>query len=193
MLRPAARLRTAVAAALIALGATLLTPPAAAAGAADPVPLPIADYCGSQCSDILPPGQSGNATLAQILLHKAFGTLPAHTSDQLARYEALVAGYPGLTDAKVNDFFGRPVADPPSRVHCGGSLAACREAVTAMLKQAAAATSAAVYPADGTCAAGNQWCADSIVQRPVGGLSHPQVNWQNRPTYQQVVEFPAHR
>ncbi|WP_405486557.1 penicillin acylase family protein [Streptomyces sp. NBC_00096] len=105
MPRPTARTRTAVATALIALGAALLTPAAAAAGADAPVPLPIADYCGQQCADILPPGQSGNATLAQILAHKAFGTLPAHTSDQLARYDSLVAGYPGLTDAKVNDFF----------------------------------------------------------------------------------------
>ncbi|MFF4425686.1 hypothetical protein ACFY04_33770 [Streptomyces sp. NPDC001549] len=34
--------------------------------------------------------------------------------------------------------------------------------------------------------------ADSIVQRPVGGLAHPQIDWQNRPTYQQVTEFAAH-
>ncbi|MFF3209541.1 penicillin acylase family protein [Streptomyces sp. NPDC002886] len=103
-----ARTRTAVATTLIALGAALLTPAAAASGAGAPVPRAVADYadyCGQQCSDILPPGQSGNATLAQILAHKAFGTLPAHTSDQLARYDSLVAGYPGLTDAKVNDFF----------------------------------------------------------------------------------------
>src|SRR5436305_11628139 len=32
------------------------------------------DYCGGQCSDILPPGENGNATLAQILLNQAFGT-----------------------------------------------------------------------------------------------------------------------
>ncbi|MFE2478986.1 penicillin acylase family protein [Streptomyces sp. NPDC059389] len=107
MRRPTARLRTAVAAGVIALGAALLSPLASAAAApsADPVPLPVADYCGGQCADILPPGQNGNATLAQILLHKAFGTMPAHASDQLARYDSLVAGYPGLTDAKVNDFF----------------------------------------------------------------------------------------
>ncbi|WP_371588980.1 penicillin acylase family protein [Streptomyces virginiae] len=108
MRRPTARLRTAVAAGLIALGAALISPlaPAVAATTADdPIPLPIADHCGGRCSDILPPGQNGNATLAQILLHKAFGTIPAHASDQLARYDSLVAGYPGLTDAKVNDFF----------------------------------------------------------------------------------------
>ncbi|KPI08521.1 peptidase S45 penicillin amidase [Actinobacteria bacterium OV450] len=105
MRRPTVRLRTAVAAGVIVLGAALLSPLAPAAAADVPVPLPVADYCGGQCADILPPGQNGNATLAQILLHKAFGTMPAHASDQLARYDSLVAGYPGLTDAKVGDFF----------------------------------------------------------------------------------------
>ncbi|MFD7031035.1 penicillin acylase family protein [Streptomyces sp. NPDC059917] len=124
MNRPTARLRAAVAGGLIALGAALFSPLAtasAARAAADPVPLPVADYCGGQCSDILPPGQSGNATLAQILLHKAFGTLPAHTSDQLARYASLAGGYQGLTDAKINDFFndssfGVPAAQVESTV-----------------------------------------------------------------------------
>lgn len=103
-------------------------------------------------------------------------------------------GWWSYADEDLRMVLGRPVTDPPSRVYCGGgSLPACRDAMTATLKQAAAATPSAVYPADGTCAAGKQWCADSIVQRPVGGLAHPQINWQNRPTYQQVVEFPAHR
>src|SRR5256885_625261 len=32
------------------------------------------DYCLGQCHDILPPGENGNATLADILSHKLFGT-----------------------------------------------------------------------------------------------------------------------
>lgn len=39
----------------------------------------------------------------------------------------------------------------------------------------------------------DQWCADAIIHRTVGGLTHATISWQNRPTYQQVVEFPAHR
>ncbi|HZN19042.1 MAG TPA: discoidin domain-containing protein, partial [Micromonosporaceae bacterium] len=50
-----------------------------------------------------------------------------------------------------------------------------------------------VYPADSYCAAGNQWCADSIAQSALGGITTPLVAWQNRPTYQQVVSFPARR
>ncbi|MBE9499650.1 penicillin acylase family protein [Streptomyces sp. GKU 257-1] len=49
------------------------------------------------------------------------------------------------------------------------------------------------YPGDDVCEAGDQWCADSIQQRPLGGITDDLTNWQNRPTYQQVVQFPAHR
>ncbi len=65
-----------------------------------------ADHCGGRCSDILPPGQNGHATLAQILLHQAFGTRPAHSGDRLGPYANLATGYPALTDAKINEFFG---------------------------------------------------------------------------------------
>ncbi|KPC94765.1 hypothetical protein ADL27_12700 [Streptomyces sp. NRRL F-6602] len=61
------------------------------------------------------------------------------------------------------------------------------------LTEAAATPAEEVYPGDDTCEAGDQWCADSIVQRAVGGLTHKNIQWQNRPTYQQVVEFPSHR
>lgn len=47
-----------------------------------------------------------------------------------------------------------------------------------------------VYPDDANCAAGDQWCADAVIHRPIGGISQNTINWQNRPTYQQVVEFP---
>ncbi|MEU9359930.1 penicillin acylase family protein [Streptomyces sp. NPDC048301] len=97
-------LRTAAAAAVLALGTSLLAsaPPA---GAAQPAPLAVTDHCGSQCADILPPGENGNATLVEILGNKTLGTHPAHSDDQLDRYSALVAGHTGLTDGKLTDFF----------------------------------------------------------------------------------------
>lgn len=52
---------------------------------------------------------------------------------------------------------------------------------------------AEVYPADDSCKAGEQWCTDSIIHRALGGIAQKAIHWQNRPTYQQVVEFPAHR
>lgn len=98
-------------ASVCALVAGLLSPlsPAMAAGnataevtAAEAAPN---DHCGGQCSDILPPGQNGNATLAQILLNQAFGTQPAHAEDQLGPYASLSTGYSGLTNDKINTFF----------------------------------------------------------------------------------------
>ena len=58
---------------------------------------------------------------------------------------------------------------------------------------AAGKTAAQVYPGDDLCSAGDQWCADSIIQRTLGGIKHDNISWQNRPTYQQVVEFTSHR
>ncbi|MFF3752769.1 penicillin acylase family protein [Streptomyces sp. NPDC002018] len=107
MRRRTGRLSPATAAAVFALGAALLIPPerASAEAARAPAADPVADHCLSQCDDILPPGQNGNATLADILAHQVLGTRPAHSSDQLARYDALVAGQSGLTDEKLTDFF----------------------------------------------------------------------------------------
>ena len=34
---------------------------------------------------------------------------------------------------------------------------------------------------------------DSIILRPLGIVGQPHIDWQNRPTFQQVVEFPRHR
>lgn len=95
-------------ASICALVAGLLSPlsqTAAAQPASAPAAAAANDYCGGRCSDILPAGQNGNATLAEILLNQAFGSQPAHADDQLAPYGNLASGYSGLTDAKINDFF----------------------------------------------------------------------------------------
>lgn len=98
------KFRAATVAAVLILGTTLLAAsPQPGAVAADPVP--VADHCQGQCDDILPPGENGNATLVEILGNQAFGTHPAHSDDQLDRYNGLVAGYTGLTDQKLTDFF----------------------------------------------------------------------------------------
>lgn len=108
MRRRIGRLAPATAAAVFALAAGLLAPLPQAAAVATAAPTATAadgDLCQGRCADILPPGQNGNATLADILVHKVLGTRPAHSSDQLGRYDSLVGGYGGLTDAKLNDFF----------------------------------------------------------------------------------------
>ena len=89
---------------------------------------------------------------------------------------------------------GESVQGGLDRTYCGdGSLSACRTLLISTLKEAAGKTAAQVYPGDDLCSAGDQWCADSINQRTLGGIKHGRISWQNRPTYQQVVEFTSHR
>src|SRR5690606_26610971 len=85
------------------VGTGLTAPPARARHA--PLPEPAPDYCGEQCHDILPPGQSGNATFIELIGHLLFGTLPKHSGDQLAAYAELAARYPSLSTDAVAAFF----------------------------------------------------------------------------------------
>jgi acyl-homoserine lactone acylase PvdQ len=104
-------------------------------------------------------------------------------------------GWWSYADKDLRKVLGEPVQGALARTYCGGGqLTACRDMLLSTLKQAAAVPAATVYPGDdGGCSAGDQWCADSIVQRPLGGVTDDRISWQNRPTFQQVVEFPAHR
>lgn len=103
-------------------------------------------------------------------------------------------GWWSYVDKDLRAVLGEDVKGPLARKYCGaGDLAACRDALLSSLKQAAAKPATDVYPGDANCPAGDQWCADSLIQRPLGGITHDKAHWQNRPTYQQVVEFPAHR
>ena len=81
-----------------------------------------------------------------------------------------------------------------SQTYCGGgSLRRCRRALTRSLKDALSADPAELY-ADGVCADagrdGEQACFDAIWHRPLGGITQPLIPWQNRPTFQQIVEIP---
>ena len=82
-----------------------------------------------------------------------------------------------------------------SRVYCGsGRRGPCRGALVRSLKAALSATPAQLYR-DEVCAEagrdGDQGCFDAIWHRPLGGITQPLIPWQNRPTFQQVVEFPT--
>jgi len=103
-------------------------------------------------------------------------------------------GWWGYVSKDLRAVLGQPVSSPLASTYCGGgSLAACRAMLLATLTTAAATPATSIYPGDGDCAAGDQWCADTIIQSPLGGIGVDKISWQNRPTYQQVVSFPAHR
>ncbi|MFE0850453.1 penicillin acylase family protein [Streptomyces rochei] len=103
-------------------------------------------------------------------------------------------GWWSYVDKDIRSVLGEPVKGPLARAYCGGGdLAACRDTLLTTLKEAAGRTPAQVYPGDENCSAGDQWCADSVIHRTLGGIKHGGISWQNRPTYQQVVEFTSHR
>lgn len=103
-------------------------------------------------------------------------------------------GWWGYVDKDLRRVLDEPVKGGPGVAYCGdGDLSQCRDVLLATLAQAEAKPATEVYPGDDACEAGDQWCADTIVQRAVGGITHRPIQWQNRPTYQQVVEFPSHR
>lgn len=83
---------------------------------------------------------------------------------------------------------GAKVRGKFSRVYCGkGSLKKCRAALAASLDDAIKALEAE-FGADP-----QTWDADEVGDqidfRPVGLKDQPNMQWQNRPTFQQVLEF----
>jgi acyl-homoserine lactone acylase PvdQ len=86
---------------------------------------------------------------------------------------------------------GAAVAGPYSRVYCGGgTLAQCRADLVASLKAAVAALTAAqgADPAKWTY----DKHVDDIRATTVGIVGNRNIDWQNRPTFQQVVAFTSH-
>ena len=101
-------------------------------------------------------------------------------------------GWWGYVSKDLRSVLGQSVQDPLPVGYCGGgSLSACRTALLNSLVTASQESAATVYPADTYCSAGSQWCADAIVQDPLGGITQALTTWQNRPTYQQVVSFTS--
>ncbi|MER7001939.1 penicillin acylase family protein [Dactylosporangium sp. NPDC000555] len=113
---------------------------------------------------------------------------------QTHKGSAFQYGWWGYLDKDLRSVLGDPVRSGLGRTYCGGgSLTACRQVLVTTLAAATAEPATTTYPGDKYCSAGDQWCADTIIQSPLGGITHDKISWQNRPTYQQVVSFPAGR
>ncbi|MEV6619755.1 penicillin acylase family protein [Amycolatopsis sp. NPDC051106] len=103
-------------------------------------------------------------------------------------------GWWGYVSKDIRQVLGQPVAGPLGQTFCGGgNVTTCRQALVDSLTTAAGQPANTVYPGDASCSAGDQWCADTIVHNPLGGITQDKISWQNRPTFQQVVEYTAHR
>jgi acyl-homoserine lactone acylase PvdQ len=104
-------------------------------------------------------------------------------------------GWYGYISKDLRQVLGMQVRGHYSRTYCGGGKRkACRALLASTLKQALKMSPSQVYPGDGQCNAGDQWCWDAVLQRPLGLVHQPLIHWINRPTFQQAVEIqgPAH-
>lgn len=115
-------------------------------------------------------------------------------------------GFEGYDVKLFDQLLGKPVAQPfstatTSRV-CGSGPSGCGAAVDAALLDTYNALMSANGSSDvaswtqdtNTSTAGvNQPVYDDIQLQAIGLVGQPAIDWQNRPTFQQVVEFPAHR
>ncbi|GII65416.1 penicillin acylase [Sphaerisporangium krabiense] len=122
-------------------------------------------------------------------------SLPTSANEaQAHKGSAFQYGWWGYVSKDLRTVLGDRVAGPLPRRYCGdGTLAGCRAVLLSSLAAALAEPAATTYPADEACAAGDQWCADAVRHSPLGGIKQQLISWQNRPTYQQAVSFPAHR
>ena len=104
------------------------------------------------------------------------------------------SGWYSFAQKDLRTLLGRRVRGRWSRTYCGrGSVRRCRRALERSLAAALEQDPASLYR-DGVCddagRGGEQACFDAIWHRPLGGITQPLIPWQNRPTFQQVVEIP---
>jgi acyl-homoserine lactone acylase PvdQ len=117
-------------------------------------------------------------------------------------------GWEGYTVKALDQMMGRPVAQPFSpavtarlcgrgglRDCCPALDAALASAYQALVKANKGSTDVASWTADAnTVAAGLTMPQyDAIGFQTLGLVGQPDIPWQNRSTFQQVVSFPAHR
>jgi acyl-homoserine lactone acylase PvdQ len=116
-------------------------------------------------------------------------------------------GWEGYLVKLLRELDGLPAAQPFSRATtdrvCGGGLTGCRAAVT----RALGSTYRALLAANGGNPRVASWTQDTATSQAgvslpqydqiefstVGIVGQPPIEWQNRPTFQQVVQFPGHR
>jgi hypothetical protein len=108
---------------------------------------------------------------------------------------AYISGWFGYVEKDLRSLLGEPVEGAYSREYCGaGSLAECRTALRRSLVQAVRHSSPEEVYNVPDCAEGDiQWCHDAIRHTSFGLVRQPPIAWQNRPTFQQVVEVQGHR
>jgi acyl-homoserine lactone acylase PvdQ len=122
---------------------------------------------------------------------------PPHGRGGEHRGSAFQTGWYGYAQKDLRTLLGAPVRGRYGRLYCGrGSLRRCRAALSRSLRAALAVPARELYADEGCERAGmtgSQSCFDAIRFQALGGIGQPPIAWQNRPTYQQVVEMHGHR
>jgi acyl-homoserine lactone acylase PvdQ len=99
-------------------------------------------------------------------------------------------GFYGQVQKDLRSVLGKPVQGPFSRKYCGeGNATACRTALLNSLDGAVTAIESAQGANPGAWQTDE--AADEIRFTKVGVQGVPAIPWQNRPTFQQVLEFRA--
>jgi len=135
----------------------------------------------------------GASLLSQVENEFPINDEPGHGTSGAHLGSSWDVGFYGIVQKDIRAVLGMKVRGPLNRIYCGrGSLKGCRAALESSLRAAIAESPRQVYPADGTCSAGDQMCSDSIQCRAVGAITQPLIKWTNRPTFQQAVEILGH-
>ena len=109
-------------------------------------------------------------------------------------------GWQGYVSKDIRRLLGSRVRSPLSRVYCGkGSRARCRAMLLNTLVLASGAVRQRYHASQlsevrvpATCASPPRTC-DQIEFTTAGAVATPPMHWQNRPTFQQIVEVQGHR
>jgi len=129
----------------------------------------------------------GNSVFGQINSINEVDNAPNNHGGHLG--SAYDDGWYGYINKDLRQALGMKVRGRYSRTYCGGgSRSRCRALLASTLAQAIKMPADQVYPADGVCNTGDQWCFDAVRQRPLGAVTQPLIEWINRPTFQQAVE-----
>jgi hypothetical protein len=150
-------------------------------------------------------GSTGGATSAGYsILPMQFVNTPNSGNKHLG--SAYDGGYEGYVVATLQQLLGQNPVDgfgtELTAKECNGGPTTCGAAID----QALAATYAALVTANSSADVGT-WTKsaesaaagqtmpqfDAIQFRALGIVGQPAIDWQNRPTFQQVIEFPRHR
>lgn len=150
-------------------------------------------------------GSNGGATApAYSALPEQFVNTPNSGGAHLG--SAYDGGYEGYLVATLQQLLGSSPVDgfgtEITSKECRGGPSTCPAAVDAALARtydslvtANGSSSVAAWTASSASAAAKQTMPvfDAIQFQPLGLVGQPAIDWQNRPTFQQVVEFPRHR